>query len=309
MIVVASANGEVGMDAAWDVLAAGGSALDAVEAGTRLVEDNPADHTVGYGGYPNLLGAVELDASIMDGDTRRAGAVAALRGHRHAVTVARRVMEELPHVLLTGEGAERFAAEIGMEQEDVLTDDAARVWREGIEGRLPAHYRNAAGDPSEAVLRRAARLATDPERPAGTVNFLAQDGRGHVASAVSTSGWAWKYPGRAGDSPVVGAGNYADDRYGAATCTGLGELAIRSGTALRVVCGLEAGRSLEDSSRRALLDLATLGADPRSVILHVVALDRHGGHVGVSTRQGSRYVYRADGMAAAETVDRIFVDD
>ena len=196
-----------------------------------------------------------------------------------------------------------------MSEEDLLTEDAARVWREGIEGRLPTEYRNAAGGVSEAVLRRAARLATDPERAAGTVNFLAQDGRGHVASAVSTSGWAWKYPGRAGDSPVVGAGNYADDRYGAVACTGLGELAIRSGTALRVVCGLEAGRSLEDSSRRALLDLATLGADPQSVILHVVALDRHGGHVGVSTRQGSRYVYRADGMAAAETVDRIFVDD
>src|SRR6266498_2341532 len=108
MIIIASANGAIGLPAAWAMLQAGGSALDAVELATRLVEDNPDDHSVGYGGYPNLLGEVELDASIMDGATRRAGAVGALRGYRHPISVARRVMEELLLVLFAGARAPRF---------------------------------------------------------------------------------------------------------------------------------------------------------------------------------------------------------
>src|SRR5215470_12430817 len=103
MIIIASSNGAIGMPAAWDILQRGGTALDAIEAAARLVEDNPDDHSVGYGGYPNLLGEVELDASIMDGATLRAGAVGALKGYRHAISVARRVMDELPHVMLVGE--------------------------------------------------------------------------------------------------------------------------------------------------------------------------------------------------------------
>src|ERR687884_2062386 len=125
MIIIASSNGDVGIPAAWEILQGGGTALDAVEAATRLVEDNPADHSVGYNGYPNLLGEVELDASIMDGTTLRAGAVGALRGYRHPISVARRVMEDLPHVMLVSEGAARFAAEIGMQREDLLTADAS----------------------------------------------------------------------------------------------------------------------------------------------------------------------------------------
>src|SRR6185295_16783144 len=104
--------GDIGIPAAWAILQEGGTALDAVEAATRIVEDNPEDHSVGYGGYPNLLGEVELDASIMDGTALRAGAVGALRGYRHPISVARRVMEELPHVMLAGAGAARFAAEL-----------------------------------------------------------------------------------------------------------------------------------------------------------------------------------------------------
>src|SRR5438552_19179094 len=109
MIVIASSNGDIGLPIAWDILRSGGSAIDAVEAATRIVEDNPDDHSVGYGGYPNLLGEVELDASIMDGTTLRAGAVGALRGYRHPLSVARRVREETDHVLLVGEGAARLA--------------------------------------------------------------------------------------------------------------------------------------------------------------------------------------------------------
>jgi len=129
MIVIASENGRVGIAEAMRVLRCGGSALDAVEIGIRLVEDNAEDETVGVGGIPNLLGVVQLDASIMDGRTRACGAVGAVRGYVHPISIARQVMEELPHVFLVGEGAERFAAEIGAERRQLLTDQAADTWR------------------------------------------------------------------------------------------------------------------------------------------------------------------------------------
>ena len=140
MLVVGSANGRVGIGAAIDVLRGGGSALDAVEAGTRLVESNPDDTTVGLGGIPNLLGEVELDASIMDGSTLAAGAVAALKGFEHPISLARKVMTELPHVLLAGEGAARFADELGFERMELLTEKAHEIWRaqmENLKGQEP----------------------------------------------------------------------------------------------------------------------------------------------------------------------------
>lgn len=296
MFLIASSNGKVGMEAAWAILESGGSALDAVEAGTRLVEDNPKDHSVGYGGYPNLLGEVELDASIMDGSTLRAGAVGALKGYRHAISVARRVLETLPHVLVVGEGAARFAAELGMQQENLLTPEAEAVWRAGLLGRLPAEFRDTQGAVIGELLSRAANLATDPERAAGTVNFIAQDRAGHLACAVSTSGWAWKYPGRLGDSPIIGAGNYADDRYGAAACTGWGELAIRTSTARSIVLYMRQGLALEDAVRTAIADLGDLGADPAKLLMSVIAADRHGNLCAASTAPKRHFVYRRPGM-------------
>jgi beta-aspartyl-peptidase (threonine type) len=308
MIIIASSNGEIGLPVAWRILQSGGSALDAVEAATRIVEDNPDDHSVGYGGYPNLLGEVELDASIMDGATLRAGAVGALRGYRHPISVARRVMEDLPHLMLVGDGAARFASEIGMQREELLTDDAARAWRAGIDGRLPEEFRDAQGAIVTELIGRATRLATDPERVAGTVNFIAQDRAGQIASAVSTSGWAWKYPGRLGDSPIIGAGNYADDRYGAAACTGWGELAIRAGTARSVVLYLKHGHALADACRESFRDLAALAADPAQILMSMVALDRHGNHCAVTTSQGRTYVYQAEGMLEPAVLPRVVVD-
>src|SRR4051812_35342965 len=293
------------MSAAWAILQSGGSALDAIEAATRLVEDNPDDHSVGYGGYPNLIGEVELDASIMDGATRRAGAVGALRGYRHPISVARRVMQELPHVMLAGAGAERFAAECGMPREDLLTAPAAETWRVGIEGRLPEQFRDAQGTIVSELLGRATHLATDPERVAGTVNFIAQDGAGNIASAVSTSGWAWKYPGRLGDSPIIGAGNYADSRFGAAACTGWGELAIRAGTARMLVAGLEAGSTLADAGRAALVDVASLDTGGHPPTMSVVALAADGAHAAFSNEPGKRYVFWEDGMASFDEAERV----
>jgi beta-aspartyl-peptidase (threonine type) len=293
------------MDAAWAILKQGGSALDAVEAATRLVEDNPHDHTVGYGGYPNLLGDVELDASIMDGTTLRAGAVGALKGYRAAISVARRVMEELPHVMLAGEGAARFAASLGMQSENMLTDEAAQTWRSGIEKRFPDMLQGPPADQQARLLDAARDLVTDPERVKGTVNFIAQDHTGRIASAVSTSGWSWKYPGRIGDSPIIGAGNYADDRYGAAACTGWGELALRIGMARSVVLYLKMGLPLEEACHEAFADLRALHINPALIVLSMIAVDRHGNHYAVATVPNKTYLYRTEEMATFEEAPRL----
>jgi beta-aspartyl-peptidase (threonine type) len=140
----------------------------------------------------------------------------------------------------------------------------------------------------------------DPDLAAGTVNFLAADASGRMASAVSTSGWAWKYPGRLGDTPIIGAGNYCDDRYGAAACTGWGELAVRAVTARTVVASLAAGAALTDACHAAIADLTTLGVAPDRVLMHLVAMDAAGGHAGFSTRPGTTYAVRTPGMVRAE---------
>lgn len=274
------------MKAGIEVLSGGGRALDAVEAAIRLVEDNPDDHTVGYGGYPNIDGEVELDAAIMDGTTRAAGAVGALRNYRAAISVARAVMERTPHVLVVGHGAARLAGEIGLVSESLLTEHSEQVWRDGLAKQAPI----------------------DPEHVAGTVNVLAVDADGNVASGVSTSGWAWKYPGRLGDSPIIGAGSYADSRWGAAGCTGWGELAIRAGTARMIVAAMEHGRSAADAGRRALEDLLALDAQGQPAVMNVVVLAANGTHAGVSTESDKTYVFWESGMTAFASAPRELVN-
>jgi len=304
MIVVTSTNGVVGIKEAMRVLVAGGSAVEAVEAGVRLVEANPDDHTVGLGGYPNLLGEVELDASIMDGRTLAAGAVGAVQGYRHPISVARKVMEVLPHVFLVGRGAERFAAEMGFERCDLLTPEARQVWLEGLRSALSEEEMLDLAGRSD--LWRWVEIATDPERTRGTVNFIAQDARGHICAGVSTSGWAWKYPGRLGDSPVIGAGNYADDRYGAAACTGMGEMAIRAGTARSLVLYLKMGHSLLEAGRQAMADLNDLGGRYLSQ-MNFITIDRHGNHAGFSNAEGRSYLYMTGDNDEPVEVPRLYV--
>ena len=299
MIVVASANGAEALEVAWTVLEDGGSALDAVEAAARVVEDDPRDHSVGTGGYPNLLGQVELDASIMEGTTRRFGGVAALQGFRHPISVARAVMERLPHVLVVGAGAASLAAELGAETAELLTPEAEAAWRDGL-ARSPAGL-------TGAVLAQVQALSTNPEHVAGTVDFLALDRDGHIASAVSTSGWAWKWPGRVGDSPIPGAGNYCDDRFGAAACTGFGELALRTQTARTVVNGLASGLDVAAAGRAALEDLFALGEPADRIVMNTVALDRNGNHAGLTTEPGARYAWRDESSGGVQLATRIVV--
>lgn len=295
MIVVASANGCVGIEQAMRVLRNGGSALDAVEAGIRPVESNPDDHTVGLSGLPNLLGEVEVDASLMDGLTLQAGAVGAVRNCEHAISLARKVMEELPHVLLAGTGAERFAKEMGFPEKDLLTPEAKKIWDEIFEEKVPSVYRERVA--YLEGIRKYAKLAADPERPNETVNFIARDAKGNLATGVSTSGWSWKYPGRLGDSPVVGAGNYADNRYGAAACTGRGEMAMRLCTAHSVIMYLKMGIPLDAACREAITDLAYL-VDPYFGRVSLIAMDSRGNHAGFSNGPDQTYVYMTDEMSA-----------
>jgi beta-aspartyl-peptidase (threonine type) len=304
MVVVASANGRVGIGAAMAVLRDGGSALDAVEAGTRLVEDNLDDHSVGRAGLPNLLGEVELDASIMDGRTLAAGAVAAIKGYPNPISIARRVMTDLPHVLLVGEGAARYAAESGFERAELLTDETRRIWRERMAGTLPPNATS--GERAfYTKMREWARLATDPEKVAGTVNFVARDRDGDIASAVSTSGWAWKYPGRVGDSPIIGAGNYCDNRYGAAACTGRGEMAIRAATARSVVLYMKAGMSLDDALAEAMRDLWSL-EDPYYGGMNIIAIDAEGTPGAASNREAT-FIYMTDEMDTFVEAPRLVI--
>jgi beta-aspartyl-peptidase (threonine type) len=304
VVVAGSHNAAIGLPAAWEILAAGGTALDAVETATRVVEDNEADHSVGYAGYPNLLGEVELDASIMDGNQRRVGAIGALKGYRHPVSVARAVMEQLPHTFLVGDGAARFAADIGMSTEDLLTEETRRIWKDGIEGKFPGRL-----ELFREPLAQLTALAADPMHVAGTVNVVARDAKGHLAVAVSTSGWAWKHPGRVGDSPVVGAGVYADDRYGAVGCTGLGELSMRAGLARDLVSRLAGGHDLATAGRGTLDDMAAMAADVGSAaVMNVVALNDAGESAAFSTTPDAHYVEMRAGNTEPQKVPSIYVE-
>jgi L-asparaginase len=269
MIFVAADYQNSGTAITWRELQAGKSALEAMEQGIRAVESNEVDWSVGKGGYPNALGEVELDAGVMDGRTRASGAVGGLKGFLHPVSVAYAAMQRLPHVLLVGEGAARFADEIGAERDDLLTDvmrqNYAQWQKDFLEGS------------SSADLINAVKRSADPQRKDETTVYLAQDRNGDIAAATSTSGWAWKYPGRLGDTPIAGAGFYADNRYGAAACTGKGELAIRTSLARFTVSLMQAGRSVQDATQEALLDLLRL-PDIGEAELQLHAIDAHGNH-------------------------------
>jgi beta-aspartyl-peptidase (threonine type) len=294
--VIASERGEVGFPAAVEILRSGGTALDAVQAAVRLVEANPDDHYVGVGGLPNLLGEVELDAMLMDGVTRRVGAVAAVQGFPHPIDIARAVLDRLPqHALLVGRGAERFADECGVERGATLTAAAVEIWRAGLgpDGLEEAALRGP-GDVryrSEALARIEAM--DPPPPPWGTVNVIALDASGGLAIGVSTSGYPWKYPGRVGDSAVPGAGGWAV-AAGAAGCTGRGELTVRAGTARTVVDGLRSGLTPESACVTALAALSDLPDEFRAPV-QTLCLLPDGRHAAAGTHPGSTY--------AAQTVD------
>jgi beta-aspartyl-peptidase (threonine type) len=296
-IIIASGNGAKALPAGVRILKRGGSALDAVEACARYVEADVTDVTVGRGGLPNILGVVELDASIVDGTTHRAGAVAALVGFHHPITIARAVMTKLPHVMLVGEGAAMFAGEIGAERIENLTPSTRKLWVDALKmvGETPASVRR-----TKRLLPIVKRVIA---KRLGTVNFIALDKKGNVASAVTTSGWGYKYPGRVGDSPIIGAGNYSDTKAGGACCTGYGELAMRNVTAKTAVDRLASGLSPAAVARRAIADANALANAP----FNIVVLAADGSHASAANRADRRYAFMDVSMTEAATKVRTVV--
>lgn len=296
-VIVASGNGASALPTGMRILARGGSALDAVEACAKIIEADTNDTSVGRGGKPNVLGEVELDASIVNGTTHRTGAVGALKGYLHPISVARAVMERTPHVFIVGDGAARFAREIGAERTQNLTPATRTIWVERL---------RAAGE-TPVTIRRRTRLLPVVKKivgeDRGTVNFLALDRRGDLASAVTTSGWAYKYPGRLGDSPIVGAGNYCDSRHGAAACTGYGELAVRNVTAKTAVDRLAAGKSPEMVARDAIADANAL----EDAAFNIVVLSPKGVQASATNREGRRYAWITAGMDEPVVAPRMIV--
>jgi L-asparaginase / beta-aspartyl-peptidase len=300
MILLTNNEGTVGAPTTARLLAEGRPALDAIEAGIRLIEADPDVRTVGRGGWPNLLGEVELDACMMDGTTLRTGAVGALRRFLHPVSVAREIMRRLPHEFLVGEGAARFAREVGAEPADNLTEDSRRAWQAWFDNEVPEPLRK---HWSKAPLAELCRHAVDPEVGRDTTVFLAHDRSGNICSGTSTSGWGWKYPGRLGDSPIIGAGSYADARYGAAACTGAGEMTIRCCTARSIVLYMKAGAGVADAVREAVEDMRRLkgGLISRVTIHAIDASDNHK-VVAVNGTGDNSYWLWAEGDAAPRSL-------
>jgi L-asparaginase / beta-aspartyl-peptidase len=296
MILLTNNEGGSGAPVTAQCLRDGRPALDAIEAGIRLVESDESVRTVGRGGWANLLGEVELDAAIMDGSTLRTGAVGALKGFLHPISVARQVLERLPHELLVGEGAARFAAEIGAERGELLAPHAAAAWKKWFADEVSKEDQARWPNVPLAVY---CRHAIDPEIGRDTTVFLAIDQLDNTASGASTSGWGWKYPGRLGDSPVIGAGSYADSRYGACACTGAGEMTLRCGTARSVVLYMKLGMTVEEAVVEAAGDMRALkGGLISRVTIH--AIDRKGAHKVVAVNgDGSQSYWLWQGGAEA----------
>ena len=293
-MVIGSERSEVGLPAAMEILARGGSALDAVEAAMWRCEDNLADNYVGTGGLPNAQGVVELDASVMVGSSRAFGAVGAVQGYPHPISIARAVLEKLPqHSLLVGAGAELFAEENGFERAELLTKEARLLFHSALDDSPDSvEGENTDSLPGDKLYRRTAvelvkRLAPH-DGPWGTINILALDVHGELVVGVSTSGYPWKYPGRVGDSAIPGAGNYADLRYGGAACTGRGELSMRATGARAIVDGLARGLDPSEACRAMLADAADLPDDFRAE-LRCLALTPDGRHGAAAGMAGSTY--------------------
>lgn len=240
-VVVSSANGESTVKKAMEMIKNGADPLDAVISGVNIVEDDPDDITVGYGGLPNEEGVVELDASVMHGPTHNAGAVAALRNIKNPSKVAKLVMERTDHVLLMGEGALRFARAHGFTEENLLTEKSRKIW---------LYWKETLSKKDDWFPPPVEELDEEIKKyfkVGGTINCCAVDANGDLGGVTTTSGLSFKIPGRVGDSPIIGAGLFVDNEVGAAGSTGRGEANLKNLTSFMVVEFMRMGKSPEEA--------------------------------------------------------------
>lgn len=271
----------------YELLRNGGSALDAVERAVVEMEDNPV-FNAGLGSALNLLGEVEMDAAVMEGNSLRAGSVAIVTFPKNPVRLARLVMERTAHVTLAGKGADEFAKMMKLDTRDPRTQDRLEQWRSGLQEALT--------DP----LRRS--ICTQFQRSLGgihdTVGALAIDSSGNLAVATSTGGTFMKLPGRIGDTPMIGAGCYADDRVGAATVTGIGEIAVRLVISKEICDQMRTGRR---SSQNAVENALRLLTERESARMGAIAIDRHGGVGAAQISRHMPWAYQSAGMKKPRT--------
>ena len=294
-LIISSANGRHALDKGMDILKRGGDTLDAVVAVVTVVEDDPNDDSVGYGGLPNEEGEVELDASVMHGPTHRAGAVAAVRRIKNASRLAKTVMENTNHTMIVGDGARRFAVAEGFEEMNLLTEHSRKIWlawkaktsfnwRPGIDSPEWKAYMSSLFKGDEKEIAYAERVIAHP--PTGTIPCMAVDAKGDISATTTTSGLSWKIPGRVGDSPIIGAGCYADNEVGAAGSTGKGEENFKVCGGHTIVEMMRQGKSPTDACMEAMTRVVHNYKNDKKKLgtfhLYFYAINKDGAHGAVS---------------------------
>jgi beta-aspartyl-peptidase (threonine type) len=299
--IIMNEEGWPGIKIAQRMLKANSPLLDIIEESIKATEAEPKVLTVGLGGSPNALGEMELDSSIMEGDTLLTAAVGGLKRTLHPISVARKMLElqrddKFAHVMLIGEGAKQFASEAGFKDEDILSNDAAKKYQS---------WRNL--NPDDRLLDIYARNPGTGSH--GTVIAIASNNNGQLVGGVSTSGWDHKYPGRLGDSPIIGAGLYVDSRYGAAACTHCGENAIRTSLARSVVLYLKQGLGIKESVIEGVKDLAALKGGYQGQVV-IYGLDKYGDYfVAKRFSEGKpcHYLVYQEGMSEPKKTEALTI--
>ena len=258
---------------AMDIIKNGGNALDAVEAGVRVTESDPEMMSVGYGGLPDRDGHVTLDACIMD-HTGNCGAVSYLQHIKNPISVARKIMEETPHVMLSGKGALDFALEKGFEMENLLTEKAENLWKEWL---LTSQYK-----PIVNIENH------------DTIGLLAIDEKGNISGACTTSGLAWKLHGRVGDSPIIGAGMYVDNEVGGACATGVGELVMKTLGSFLIVELMRQGMNPQEACEEAVMRIVAK-EEYKDMQVGYLAIDKTGNFGAYAIYPGFNYALHLNG--------------
>ncbi len=277
VVIATWQHGQAANARAWEILSAGGNALDAAEAGVMVTEADPEVHTVGRGSFPDRDGIITLDACIMN-SAGNCGSVAALQDILHPISVARMVMEKTPHVMLVGQGAKDFALAQGMEETELLTDFSRDEWAKW-KTKHP-EYRP--------------RINIENH---DTIGLLTLDKNGDLAGACTTSGAAFKYHGRVGDSPIIGAGLYVDNEIGGATATGWGEAVIRACGCFLVVEFMRRGHSPTEACRLAVERVISKNPDWKDIQVGFIALNKRGETGGYCIQSGFDYAVQTDALA------------